>query len=107
MEGQDRTHKEILNSNNTNKISEELSLYMDVFSKFKDAAAPAPEVEIKVKGSPKEFYEKYLKNDNSYIFLKIDSDSIHVHCKPRHLSRLLEFDEIKYIGKGSELFESM
>lgn len=70
-------------------------------------AAPAPEIEIKVKGSPKEFYEKYLKNDSKYILLEIDSNSVHIHCKPRYLLKLIDLDEIEYMDKAPGLFEPM
>lgn len=36
---------------NYDKMSEELAEYIELFSKFSDDAAPAPEIEINVKGS--------------------------------------------------------
>ena len=41
--------------------------YIDLFGNFSDDAAPAPEVEIKVKIPSKQFYQKYLDNSKFSI----------------------------------------
>lgn len=89
------------------RISPELSAYIDAFGEFRDEAAPAPEIEIKVKGSPKEFYQKYLNDDIKYILLYFTSNSIHIHSKPRYLLRLLDLEAVEYMDKVPGIYEPM
>lgn len=91
---------------NLKKIGPELSLYMDVFGNFTDQAAPSPEVEVKVKGSAKEFHQKYLNNDK-YILLDIGSNSLRIHSKPRYLLQLVNLSEVEYMEKVPGLYEPM
>lgn len=91
---------------NSDKIGEDLLIYLERFANFSDEAAPSPEIEIKVKGSAKEFFEKYLK-DSRYFLLDLNSSIIHLHCKPRHILRLIDLEELIYINKVSGLYEPM
>lgn len=86
------------------KADKELLSYLAAFADFTDTAAPSPEVEIKVKDSGKEFYEKYLKGNNCFL-LSVSGSIIHAHCKPRYILRLLELDEVEYIKKVPGIYE--
>jgi hypothetical protein len=88
----------------SHKADEDLLAYIQAFNNTDDKAAPAPYVEIKVAGSGKEFYEKYLKDDDSFL-LSIDSDIIRIHCKPRVLINLLQLDQVLYIRKIPGIYE--
>jgi hypothetical protein len=93
-------------NHDSKKIGPELSNYIKAFADFKDEAAPAPEVEIKVKGLAKEFYQKYLSGDE-YILKDMGHDSIRMNCKPRFLLRLLKLDELEYMDKVPGIYEPM
>lgn len=92
---------------NTNKVGENLSFFLERFLNFADNAVPSPEIEIRIKISAREFYEKYLANDERYFILDIGNNVIHLHCKPRHLLRLIDLEEVEYIDKVSGLYEPM
>ena len=92
---------------NKNKIGEDLSIFLDRFLNFADNAVPSPEIEIKIKDSAREFYEKYIMNDERYVILNIGTNVIHLHCKPRDLLRLIDLDEVEYMDKVSGLYEPM
>jgi hypothetical protein len=85
----------------------ELSLYVDVFGNFTDEAAPSPEVEVKVKGSAKEFYQKYLNNDKYILLDIVGSNSLRIHSKPHYLLQLASLDEVEYMEKVPGLYEPM
>ncbi|MGQ0791035.1 MAG: hypothetical protein ACT4NJ_02285 [Nitrosopumilaceae archaeon] len=88
------------------RIGKDLANYIDAFEGFSDDAAPAPEVEIKVKGTPLEFYNKYLDKE-TYFLLYATSDALHVHCKPRHLTSLLKNTDVEYMDIVPGIYEPM
>src|SRR5690606_25784745 len=88
------------------KISEDLAEYIDQFRNFSDAAAPAPEVEIKVKIPSKTFYQKYL-NTKKYILLELKPNLIYIHCKPKYLLPLLELEDVEYMKRVPGIYEPM
>jgi hypothetical protein len=87
-------------------MSEELAEYVELFSKFSDDAAPAPEIEIKVKGSSTEFRQKYLA-DKKYIVIEVKPDFIYLHCKPKYLLPLLDLEEVVHLEKVPGIYEPM
>ena len=80
--------------------------YIDQFGNFSDDAAPAPEVEIKVKIPSKIFHQKYL-NSSKYILMELKPNIIYIHCKPRYLLPLLELEELEYMKKVPGIYEPM
>jgi hypothetical protein len=89
-----------------NKISEDLAEYIEQFSNFSDDAAPAPEVEIRVKIPSIQFYQKYL-NSNKYIIMELKPNVIYLHCKPKYLLPLLGLEELEYMKKVPGIYEPM
>ena len=88
------------------KMSPELLQYIQVFGKFKDEAAPSPEVIIRVKGNAEKFYKNNLDTAN-YILLFIKENLIHVHCKPRMLLDIADMDNIEYMDIVTGAYEPM
>jgi hypothetical protein len=87
-------------------MSEELAEYIELFSKSSDDAAPAPEIEIKVKSSSTEFCQKYLK-DKKYIVIETKPGFIYLHCKPKYLLPLLDLEEVEHLEKVPGIYEPM
>jgi hypothetical protein len=88
------------------KMSPELFQYIQVFGKFKDEAAPSPEIIIRVKRNAEEFYNNHLDAAN-FILLFIKGNSIHVHCKPRLLLDIVDMENIEFMDIVIGLYEPM
>ena len=84
---------------NTNKIGENLSIFLERFLNFADNAVPSPEIEIRIKDSAREFYEKYLMNDERYYILYIENKNI-FKVKFILLKPCLFFNGTKYVSNN-------
>ena len=87
-------------------MSQDLAEYVDQFRNFSDDAAPAPEVEIKVKGSSTEFCRKYL-TDKKYIVIEVKPGFVYLHCKPKYLLPLLDLEEVEHLERVPGIYEPM